>query len=102
MSRKQKILIILVGVAMFHLLLVVVFGDNGLVERQSMRAAHAELLKSNEVLTQEILQMYRTIDRLQNDPAFVESIARRELGMIRSDELIFKFKNDTKSCSIGR
>jgi cell division protein FtsB len=37
--------------------------------------------------------MYRSVDRLQNDPAFVENIARQELGMIRSDELIFKFKN---------
>lgn len=96
MSRKQKILMTLVGVAMFHLLLVVVFGDNGWVEQQRMRTAHAELLKSNEGLTQEILQMYRTIDRLQNDPAFLENVARQELGMIRSDELIFKFRNDTK------
>jgi cell division protein FtsB len=31
------------------------------------------------------------IDRLANDPAFVESVARRELGMVRPDELIFKF-----------
>jgi len=40
--------------------------------------------------------MYRTIDRLQNDPAFLENVARQELGMIRSDELIFKFKSNTR------
>jgi len=94
-SRKQKILIALVGVVMFHLILVVAFGDNGWVELQRMQTAHSELLKGNEVLTQEILHMYRTIDRLQNDPAFLENVARQELGMIRSDELIFKFRNDT-------
>jgi cell division protein FtsB len=36
--------------------------------------------------------MYRSVDRLQNDPYYIENIARRELGMVRSDELIFKFK----------
>jgi len=95
-NRKQKISIALAGIAMFYLLLVIVFGDNGWVERRRMRSAHAQLVSANESLTQEILQMYRTIDRLQNDPAFLENVARQELGMIRSDELIFKFKSNTK------
>lgn len=96
MSRKQKISIVIVGVVMLHLLLVVIFGDNGWVERHRMKTAHTELVRTNEILTQEILHMYRTIDRLQSDPAFLENIARQELGMIRSDELIFKFRSDTK------
>jgi len=95
-NRKQKISIAFVGIAMFYLLLVIVFGDNGWVERRRMKLAHAQLVSTNETLTQEILQMYRTIDRLQNDPAFLENVARQELGMIRSDELIFKFKSNTK------
>ena len=96
MNRKQKISIVLAGIAMFYLLLVIVFGDNGWLERRRMQSAHAQLVSANEALTQEILQMYRTIDRLQNDPAFLENVARQELGMIRSDELIFKFKSNTK------
>ncbi|WP_054030368.1 FtsB family cell division protein [Desulfatitalea tepidiphila] len=96
MNRKQKISIVLAGIAMFYLLLVIVFGDNGWLERRRMQSAHAQLVSANEALTQEILQMYRTIDRLQNDPAFLENVARQELGMIRSDELIFKFKSNTR------
>ena len=96
MNRKQKISIVLAGIAMFYLLLVIVFGDNGWLERRRMQSAHAQLVSANEALTQEILQMYRTIDRLQNDPAFLENVARQELGMIRSDELIFKFNSNTK------
>jgi cell division protein FtsB len=94
-SRKQKISIAFVGIAMAHLFLVVVFGDNGWVERHRMQVTHTTLVRTNEILTQEISQMYRTIDQLQNDSTFLENVARQELGMIRSDELIFKFKNDT-------
>lgn len=80
--------------AMFNFLLVVLFGDNGLLELRKLDRTHQQLRKSNARLTQENLQMYRSVDRLQNDPAYVENIARQELGMIRSDELIFKFKTN--------
>ncbi len=91
MTRRQTILLILCGVAMFHLLLVIIFGDNGLVEFNRMRITRNNLLNANEQLTRENAKLYRAIDRLQNDPVFIENTARHELGMIRSDELIFKF-----------
>lgn len=83
-----------ISIAMFSFLLVVLFGDNGLHELRRLDRTHQQLLKDNELLTRGNMQMYRSVDRLQNDPAYVENIARQELGMIRSDELIFKFKTD--------
>ncbi len=77
---------------MFTLLVVIILGDNGLVELNRLRHTHQDLMETNARLTQENVQLYRAIDRLQNDPIFVETIARRELGMIRPDEVIFKFK----------
>lgn len=79
---------------MSYLMLVVLFGDNGLLELNRKHNTHQHLLEENARLTRENLKMYRTIERLENDPAFVESVARHELGMVRSDELIFKFKSD--------
>ena len=78
---------------MFNLLLVVLFGDNGRVELRRLRQTHQRLIERNAALTRENLKMYRSIDRLQGDSEFVENIARHELGMIRSNELIFKFKS---------
>lgn len=94
MSRRQIIMMAVIFIAMFSFMLVVLFGDNGMVELSRLRRTHRNLLNDNDRLTQENLYMYRSIDRLQNDPSYVENIARRELGMIRSDELIFKFKDD--------
>jgi cell division protein FtsB len=84
----------LIGFAMGILLLVVVFGKNGLIELKNRRATHADLLQANEALTQANARLGRTIERLQHDPEFVEALARRELGVIRADELIFQFQSN--------
>lgn len=97
MSNRHKIVFAIVLVAMFNLLLLVLFGDNGLVELNRMHDTHERLLKTNSRLTQSNLKLYRAIDRLQNDPAYIENVARQELGMIRSDEVIFKFKTEPKA-----
>lgn len=92
MTRRQKNLVIAAVVAMLSLLLFIVFGDNGALDLYRLRSQHRHLVQTNAALVHENLQMYRTIDRLQNDPTYVENVARQELGMIRADELIFKFK----------
>ncbi len=43
MNRRQKITTVVVGLAMIYLLLVVVFGDNGLLELRRMHTACTEL-----------------------------------------------------------
>ena len=50
------------------------------------------LLQENARLKRENLTMYRTIERLKNDPEYIESIARKELGMIKKGEVILKPK----------
>jgi cell division protein FtsB len=92
LNRRQKIILGAVVIALCYFMLVVLFGDNGLLELNRKHHTHQQLLGQNERLTRENLKMYRTIDRLQNDPAFIESVARQELGLVRPDELIFKFK----------
>ncbi|MDA8138735.1 MAG: septum formation initiator family protein [Desulfobacteraceae bacterium] len=76
------------------MLLLLAFSDNGLVELHRLRVTHAGLLHENERLTQENLKTDHIISRLQSDPAYMEYIARQELGMVRSDELIFNFKGN--------
>ena len=92
MSYRRKISLYAAVMALAVLLLVIILSDNGLVELSRLQAAHEALGAENARLSRENLQLYRAIDRLQNDPAFVESVARRELGMIRADELIFQFQ----------
>jgi cell division protein FtsB len=96
-TKRRKITLGLVFSAMFVLLLVVIFGDNGWVELKRLQDTHMALIKDNAMLTRENSKMYDIVDRLQNDPDYIENIARQELGMIRPDEVIFKFNHETKT-----
>ena len=92
MSDRQKILLLFAILGLFSLLLFIMFSDNGLSDLFTLRGERDRLIQENMRLKRENLTLYRTIDRLKNDPAYIESIARRELGMIRKGEVILKTK----------
>ena len=96
MGLRQKILLGFVIAALFSLLLFIVFGENGVVDFQLVKVKRDNLLKRNAVLSQENLSLYREIERLRNDPKYVENVARQELGLIGKDEVIFKVKKKHK------
>ena len=50
------------------------------------RDEYHHLETSTQLLIQENARLYRMVDRLNNDPSYVESVARQELGMVRADE----------------
>ena len=90
MTTKQNIILSLIILILFSLLLLIIFGDNGLVDFVLIKGERDSLIEKNEKLNQENLNMYREIDRLKNDPKFVENVVRQELGVIAKDEVIFK------------
>jgi len=94
MSAGQKILLSLVILVLLNILLVIIFGDRGLVEVDRLKGERDRLLKDNRDLQQQNHSLRREIERLKTDPAYIEHVARQELGMIGRDEVIVRF-NDT-------
>ena len=92
MSDRQKILLSIVILVLFSLLLFIMFSDSGLADLFKLKSEKDRLLQENARLKRENLTMYRTIERLKNDPDYIESIARKELGMIQKGEVILKPK----------
>ncbi len=90
MTTKQNIILSMVILILFSLFLLIIFGDNGLVDFVLIKGEKNSLIEKNEKLNRKNLNMYREIDRLKNDPKFVESVVRQELGVIGKDEVIFK------------
>lgn len=72
------------------MLLLIVFGENGLMDRRRLQALQQGVVSENAAITKENARLYRQIERLKNDPAYLETIARRELGMIGGREVIIK------------
>ena len=68
-----------------------VYGWQGVVRLRQMRAQLETLERDNTALRQQAERLTQTIDRLRNDPAYLERIAREEQGMVRPGETILKF-----------
>lgn len=76
------------------LFFLIVFGGNGYMDLSRLRQEHDAIAGINTNLEMEIHELYRTIERLKNDPDYIENIARQEFGMVGKDELILKIKGE--------
>jgi len=88
MNAGHKWLLAGAVVVLFNLVLLIVFGDDGLVEMHRLRAHEQTLTIKTNKLAKENLRLYRTIDRLHHDSIFIESVARNELGMVGTQDVI--------------
>lgn len=94
-SKKQKFHLGVQG--RFALLIIVVmlalalFGEKGVLrayklsqEKHALETEIQSLQENNEALREEI-------NLLRNDLEYLEDVARRELGMVKDDELVYQF-----------
>jgi cell division protein FtsB len=73
-------------------------GDKGFMDTLRVRRESRALARSVEALRQENARLLERRRRLKEDPATLESIARKEHGMIRPGEILFILK-DVKPAS---
>ena len=92
MRPKRSLLFSLVTAALVALSLVIVSGDNGLMDLFALRIERDRIVADNEKAFNENIALYRQIDRLNSDPRFIAAMARRELGLVDKGELIFTLK----------
>ena len=70
-----------------------VIGERGLLESRRAERSHDNLLDSIKSLQRENRSLINHRNRLREDPTSIESIARRELGLIRPGEIVFIVKD---------
>ncbi len=90
MTSKHHILLFLTILALFSMLVFILFGDHGFADYYLLKSERDRLIEKNEKLARENLLLYDKINRLETDPVYIEYVARQELGMIGKDELILK------------
>ena len=93
MSLMRKIFFSLAGISIFVFLMLIVFGDRGYSDLRKIRKERDRIIEKNVGIEKENILLYRTIKRLKHDPKYIGEIARKELGMVGRDEMIFKFNN---------
>jgi cell division protein FtsB len=71
------------------LVLNALFGDKGVLAMMQARRDHARLNAEFQRQKDENAQLREKARRLRGDPATIEDLARRELGLIRPGEKLF-------------
>jgi cell division protein FtsB len=90
MTRKQSLLLGATAALIVALLFFIVFSERGLADYNLMKKERDRIHDQNRQIIQENLNLGVEIDRLKNDPKYIESVARRDFGMIGQDEIVVK------------
>ena len=101
-NKKDFLKISLITFILLVLILAwLAFGERGFIHLYRMekeRQAYLEKIHELEKANRELMDQ---INRLHKDREYMESVARRELGLVKDNEIIYRFSNkkDKKSGS---
>jgi cell division protein FtsB len=82
---------LLVGVVAVLLAGTVAVGANGVLRVWEMERELDMLERDLVALRAETERLTATVDRLRNDPTYVEQLARETLGLVRPGDTVLKF-----------
>ena len=92
MTKRQRILISITAFLLVSLFFFIILSEHGLLDLNLLKKEKNALVEQNEQLDRKNLSLSVEIDRLENDPKYIENVARQELGMIGKGEMILKPK----------
>ncbi|MCP4681300.1 MAG: septum formation initiator family protein [Desulfobacterales bacterium] len=70
------------------------FGERGLVRLYHIQKEHEKYIERNRELAEENQALLEEIQRLRTDMKYVESVAKRELDLIKDNEVIYRFSTE--------
>jgi cell division protein FtsB len=81
------------GVLLLAVLGTAVFGEKGIL--CAVKSNQQKELLQQQVDTLELAnqELRKEIESLRSDPRYLEAISRKELGMVRQDELVYQFRS---------
>lgn len=85
--------LIIVGFILF-ILLYTCFGERGLIRVLVLKKELKEIENYNQNLRAENVALKDPINLLKNDKKYIERIAREELDLVKTGELIYLFENN--------
>ncbi len=67
----------------------ILFSPQGTIRYFKLRQEINTVREENRRLREENKNIRRELDRLKNDPAYLEEVARKKFGLIKKNEIIF-------------
>ena len=96
MKIKHNVLLSISVLLLLGLLFFIIVSEYGLADLRYIKKERDRLVEDNQRRTETNQAISVEIHRLKHDPAYIESIARQELGMIGEDEIILKPQSAAK------
>ena len=82
------------AVVILFILFFTVFGERGVLRIYRMSQEKEEIQKKAAQINKENEQLKREIEALKSDRRYLESIARKEFGLVRPNEIIYQFPSN--------
>ena len=92
---RKRMYLIPAGAVLF-ILFFTVFGERGLLRINQLNREIQEVRKRLEELKAENEKLKREIEALKTDRRYLESIARKDFGLVRRNETIYKFQEKSE------
>ena len=96
---KKTLTIYLPLLLVSAMFLLILFGDKGILDLKAMKVKKESIVLKNEALVQKNLSLHQTVVRLKDDPLYIETIARKDLGLIKENEIILKLEKKSEKGS---
>jgi len=92
----QKRFYLTPAAVIIFILYFTVFGDRGLLRINHLHRDRDDMQQRLQELKGENERLKREISALQSDRRYLESIARRDFGLVRGNEVIYQFPTQEK------
>ena len=86
---KKNVYIVTILVALTIIVVLTTLGQKGYFQMSQLKNELSELEKVNQELLLENSSLRKEIDLLNSDLRYIEGLARKDLGLIKEDELIY-------------
>jgi len=101
--KKKKIVMFIFFGSLFLCLIIawLGFGERGFKYLYGKEKERQAYLKKIHKLEEENQKLLEEIDRLHTDKKYLESVARRELGLIKDDEILYRFTGEKEDNNLA-
>ncbi len=74
----------------------ILFSSKGILHLRQLGQKSEGLQRANEKLQKENKELREKIERIKTDRSYREEIARRDLGLVRPNEVVYSFEGQKK------
>lgn len=94
MPMKKIVLIMLFFLTLIIIVAFTIFGQQGFMHMRKLQKEVEEFENHNAKLQKENEALRHEIKRLKDDLRYIEELARKELGLIKEDELLYHLEKN--------